>query len=566
MTTLTLNERRRLIRLVLDRTGRSVMSRVRYSPLVRWNFGAPVTDELLLVPQELRTADASFADEVRLGLFGLDGTVATLGQGSVFDISTPNDAWAKGLHGFGWLRHLAAADTPHATEFATTVVGEWIARHGRRRGIAWLPEVVGRRVFSWLANTNLIMKDADPAFYDRFADSLGDQIIHLSAHWRDAPGGLPRLVALIGLMTGAMCTAGHERLAERMVSELVAELRHQIHADGGHVSRNPRTVVELLLDLLPLQTCFKAREHALPAEIEETVERMLRFVQYMRLGDGSLGRFNGMAATPFDALATLVAYVADDVEPLMTADPSGYARLAQGGAIVLVDAGSPPDIEFAAAACAGCLSFEISVNQIPIFVNGGAPGPADQDWLSQSRATASHNTLVLGAKSSSKIIRQRTLEKLIGGAPIRQPDDVSFEVFNDNDAIAIDCRHNGYHKQFGLEHKRRMRLDKGGQWLEGRDQISSPKQQVRLPRDVPFSIHFHLHPDVRCNGHVSPETIRIKLPDQSNWIFSADDATVSIEDSVYYADRVGPTKSQQIVLRGTCFGDKTIDWRLEVDD
>ena len=562
MTTLTFNERRRYIRLLLDRTGRSVMSRVRYSPLVRWKFGAPVTDELLLVPQELRTADASFAEEVRLGLFGLDGTVATLGDGSVFDISTPSVSWTKGLHGFSWLRHLTAADTPQAREFAAGAVNDWITRYGRHRGLAWTPEVVGRRVFSWLANTKLLLDGADQAFYDRFADSLGAQIIHLSAHWRDAPGGLPRLVALIGLLTGAMCTAGHERLAKRISHELTAELKRQFYEDGGHISRNPRAVVEALLDLLPLQTCFKARNVELPGDIESTIERMLRFLQYMRLGDGSLARFNGMAATPFDALATLVAYIADDLSPLETAPASAYARIARGNSIVLVDTGAPPDIEYAAAACAGCLSFEFSFGATPIFVNGGTPGPADQDWLSQSRATASHNTLVLGAKSSSKIIRQRTLEQLIGGAPIRLPEDVTFSVMGDNDAIAVDGRHDGYRKRFGLDHKRRLRLGKTGLWLEGIDQILSPKQQMRLPRDIPFSVHFHLHPGVRCDGHESPETIRIKLPDETVWMFSAEDATVSIEDSIYYADRVGPTKSQQIVLRGTCFGDKTIKWRM----
>lgn len=563
MTRLTLNERHRFIRLILDRSGRSVMSRVRYSPLVRWKFGAPVTDELLLVPQELRTADASFAEEVRLGLFGLDGTVATLGGASVFDISTPSSSWEKRLHGFSWLRHLAAADTPHAKEFATNVVNNWIARYGRQRGLAWAPEVVGRRVFSWLANTNLLLNEADQALYDRFADSVGAQIIHLSAHWREAPGGLPRLVALMGLLTGAMCTAGHERLADRISRELSAELRFQIHEDGGHISRNPRAVLEVLLDLLPLQTCFKARDRQLPAEIVTTIERMLRFLQYMRLGDGSLARFNGMAVTPADTLATLVAYIADDLSPLESARASAYARVARGDAIIIVDTGAPPEIEFAATACAGCQSFEFSFGAMPIFVNGGTPGPADQDWLSQSRATASHNTLVLGAKSSSKIIRQRTLEKLVGGAPIRLPEDVSFSVLGDNDAVAIDCRHDGYRKRFGLDHKRRLRLGKTGLWLEGIDQILSPKQHVRLPRDIPFSVHFHLHPGVQFDGHLSPEMIKLKLPDETAWTFTAEDATVSVEDSIYFADRVGPTRSQQIVLRGTCFGDKTIKWRVE---
>ena len=40
---------------------------------------------------------------------------------------------------------------------------------------------------------------------------------------------------------------------------LAAELERQILPDGGHSSRNPSILVELLLDLLPLRQCFAAR-------------------------------------------------------------------------------------------------------------------------------------------------------------------------------------------------------------------------------------------------------------------------------------------------------------------
>jgi uncharacterized heparinase superfamily protein len=56
--------------------------------------------------------------------------------------------------------------------------------------------------------------------------------------------------------------------------------------------------------------------------------------------------------------------------------------------------------------------------------------------------------------------------------------------------------------------------------------------------------------------------IRFRLIDGSVWQFASDDATLSLEDSIHYADYVGPARSQQIVLRGACFGDKTVIWRV----
>lgn len=566
MTALTLNERRRMTRLMLDRARRAAVSGVLHSPLLRWQFGAPVADELILVPQELRTADASFADELEQGLFGLGGTVAALGGSSVFDIAQPNEIWSKSLHGFGWLRHLSAAHTPQARRLAQQTVDEWIARHPRRKGLAWSPDIVGRRIFSWLANSDLVLADVDQTFYDRFTDSLGLQLIHLSARWRDVPGGLPRLVALNGLLTGALCISGHDKLTQRAETELAAELGRQIHDDGGHISRNPNAVVEVLLDLMPLQTCFKARRRPLPAVFESVIPRMLGFLQFMRIGDGSLARFNGMGATPFDTLATLAAYVGESSEPLHTATASRYVRLSRGASTLIADVGPPPDMENAVSACAGCLSFEFSSATAPIFVNGGTPGPADQDWLAQSRSTASHNTLVLGARSSARIVRHPALDRLIGGSPIRFPDNVEFSVIGDDDAVLLDCQHDGYRQRFGLLHRRRLRLAKNGRWLEAVEQISSAGQQMRFPRDIPFSIHFHLHPQAYCVQGQSPETVEIVLNDRSVWLFNAPNATLSVEESVHYGDRVGPTKSEQIVLRGSCFGDKSVNWRLDKRD
>ena len=42
-------------------------------------------------------------------------------------------------------------------------------------------------------------------------------------------------------------------------------------------------------------------------------------------------------------------------------------------------------------ACAGALSFELSIADQVVFVNAGSPGPADQDWLATSRSTATRS-------------------------------------------------------------------------------------------------------------------------------------------------------------------------------
>ena len=78
MSELTLKERLRIAALSADRSKRSAIAGMLSSPFLRWSFGPPSADQLLLVPQDLRTADPSFWHEVEHGQFGLAGSIASL--------------------------------------------------------------------------------------------------------------------------------------------------------------------------------------------------------------------------------------------------------------------------------------------------------------------------------------------------------------------------------------------------------------------------------------------------------------------------------------------------------
>lgn len=62
-------------------------------PLRRLIEPVEALDHLLIVPQDLRTADPSFWDELEQGQFGLAGAVAMLHGRSPFAIEPPSAAW-----------------------------------------------------------------------------------------------------------------------------------------------------------------------------------------------------------------------------------------------------------------------------------------------------------------------------------------------------------------------------------------------------------------------------------------------------------------------------------------
>lgn len=561
MTRLTIAERLRITGLGLDRSRRAAVSRVLASPPLRWTFGLPTADQLLIVPQDLRTADPSFWRELRLGQMGLAGSTADLGSLSPFEVPAPSEAWARALHGFGWLRHLDAVENEEARRRARELALEWVKR---RRAVRFDAAVRGRRLISWLSHANLLLEGADQRQYDIIADSLGQQLQLLSATWRDVPPGHPRLLALVALTLADLSIAGrdvHLSGAERALS---AELASQILPDGGHISRNPQVPIELLLDLLPLRQCFAARARAVPPALDGAIQRMLPMVRMMRLGDGQTARFNGMGVAAPAAQATVVAYE-DAMAPIPEAAPAtGYVRLERGETILIADVGAAPPLEHAGMATAGCLSFELSVGSQLVLVNGGAPSSADAVWRPASRATASHNTLALAEQSSSRLVRHATLEDLIGAAPIRGPDRVTSDLAQADGALRLTASHNGYVARFGLVHARTLILSPDGRRVDGRDAVEGPGgAAVRLKEDVPLAVHFHLAPSVVCRHGETTRTVLLVLPSGVVLRFTSAVLPVLVEESVHYADSSGPAASLQLVLRDLTSGSADIRWTLE---
>ena len=564
MPSLNVTERLKIRSLSVERLRRRALTRTLSSPIFRWRYAGAGADQILIVPQELRAADPSFWSEVAHGHFGLASQIADLKGASPFRVKPPSLAWARELHGFGWLRHLAATEEEEAAAAARDLVLDWISLRNATSGIAYEPEIVGRRLISWIAQAGMLLEDLDARSYSAVMSSIGQQIVTLKATWRSAPDGIPRLTCLIALVLSDLAVSGHDRQLKDAQESLIEELQRQILEDGGHVSRSASVLADLILDLLPLGQCFHSRGRQPPEEISTSVKKSLGFLRFMRLGDGMLARFNGVSTGSPATVATVLGYSGADLELPSAAQASGYARLERGDTTIVVDVGSPPPLEMATEAQAGALSFEMSSRQYLVLANGGFPGPADQSWVSAARATASHNTLALAETSSSRLVRHPQLEAMIGGMPIKGPDNVFSAAGEKDGQIFIDTSHDGYLKRFGLIHSRRLSLSADGNTLEGVDALRPPKGQLRLKTDLPYAIHFHLHPDCRCTPD-EPSLCRVKLPDGRIWMFSAKGSTLTIEESIFYVDSAGPRPSLQIVLRGTTFGETDVQWSMRCE-
>ncbi|WJR82019.1 heparinase II/III family protein [Bradyrhizobium sp. NP1] len=532
----------------MGRFARNLMARASGGSVALSRLWPGRTDRLIIAPHDLRTADATRAAEIYAGRFVFAGKIVTCHGRSIFDLDPPSEDWEAALLGFGWLRHLRAADTALTRANARTLVDDWISNPANRRPIARRPDVLARRVISLLSQAPLVLGDSDGKFYRRYLRALAREVRFLRYATVDITDGVPRLQVLIALCYVSLCLANQARHIRSATRKLSDELQRQILPDGGHISRNPGAIIELLIDLLPLRQTFAARNIAPPPALLNAIDRMMPMLRFFRHGDGSFALFNGMSATPSDLLATLLAY--DDARgaPMASMPHTGFQRLEAGAMTVIIDTGPPPPPAVSQDAHAGCLSFELSSGPSRIVTNCGMPTTGRDNWRTFARSTVAHSTMTYHETSSCQFVELTAMKRLLQGAPVVSgPTTVESYREAVQNGMLLSASHDGYASRFGVFHRRVLMIAPDGSRLDGEDTIA-PVSGARM-RETDYALRFHLHPSVKASRLSDGHGVMLVLPNRDVWTFEALDDKVELEDSVFLAGNDGPRRTAQIVIR-----------------
>jgi uncharacterized heparinase superfamily protein len=555
-------QRRRISTLIMGRFARSIVARASGSTVALSRLWPGRADRLIIAPHDLRTADATRAAEIYAGRFVFAGKIVTCHGRSIFELEPPSEDWEVSLLGFGWLRHLRAADTALTRANARSLVDDWMSSPAnQKRTISRRAEVLSRRVISLLSQAPLVLGDTDSKFYRKYLRGLSREIRYLRYTMLDIPDGVPRLQVLVALCYAALCLANQAKQIRGASRKLSDELQRQILPDGGHISRNPGALIELLIDLLPLRQTFAARNIAPPPALLNAIDRMMPMLRFFRHGDGSVALFNGMSGTPSDLIATLLAYDDTHGAPMASMPHTGFQRLDAGQMAVIIDTGPPPPPSVSQDAHAGCLSFEMSSGTSRIVINCGMPSTGRDNWRAFARSTAAHSTLTHRETSSCQFVEMSTMKKLLQGAPIiAGPQNVENfrEVVSNGELLTTS--HDGYVQRFGLIHRRVLMASPDGTRLDGEDTISpAPNARVRN-NETDYALRFHLHPSVKANRLTDARGVMLVLPNRDVWTFEALDDKVDLEDSVFLAGTDGPRRTAQIVIRQDTRHASSIRW------
>ena len=529
------------------------------SPFWQRSLNGPAPDRILVNPRSFHPKSIAEAELLIMGRFRLPGGDATARDGSPFFIKAPSEQWAEALHSFHWLRHFDAGGSEPVQEHLRQLIAHWIRTHGSWHDIAWRPHVTARRLVTWAAFGRLILTNADVLFRSRVLLSMARQARHLLKTANTAPAGLDRLVAAIGLVqSGVFLPDGDARMAKGL-HMLAEELGEQILPDGGHISRNPEAVLSVASDLLSLVDAMTQRDLIVPVTIRRALDRMMPMIRFMLHGDGRLALFNGGTEGVGGWAQTLLSYDTGRARETLHSTQAGYHRIACGETLLIADCGVAPPAQVSHGAHAGVLSFELSVGEERMIVNGGTAPMKGAEWVQAMRATAAHSTVTIADTSSAHVVSGVWARRLLGARLTDGPTRIEHKRHENESGILLNTSHDGYVKPFALAHERDIFVAHDGNDIRGEDRLV-PRGAAASHR---FAARFHLHPSVKAARGADRKSVVLTLPSGTAWRFGAD-ADVDLADGVYLGSGDAIRKTQQIVISGASGGEPTtVKWALK---
>ena len=361
------------LRFLARRTLRQLADFAVTTPLVRWTWTGPASDEWVGGLGEFRPTDRETVLEMMQGRYLFASRLVDTHGVSPFSVAVEHGDWLDDLQAFAWLRHFRDARTDEERRFARALTLDWIGRLGGFDRAAWAPSLCARRVLNWLRHYNLLVEGASMEQTATIGRSLSTQIQSLRVRGALATEPVDALLAAIALVGVCLCGQGNETELRARVRRVRRLLDEQIDDDGLHRSRCAKVQVQILVELITIRQALRRNEELYANEFTEIAESMHRALDAISLGTGEPAYFNGTGQMPHDLVVAVQAQ--SPARARATGAAGGYGRLLAGRAIVVADSGLVPPPAYGGNAHASALAFEFSYGRDLVVWNwGAAPG------------------------------------------------------------------------------------------------------------------------------------------------------------------------------------------------
>jgi uncharacterized heparinase superfamily protein len=400
----------------------------------------------------------------------------------ISDVSIWNDQkyaklWLYNLHYFD---DLTAQDSEKRVDWHKQLIQRWINENQAGRGNGWEPYPTSLRIVNWV---KWCLSGNEPA--EPMRDSLAVQTRWLSKKLEFHILGNHLLANAKALCFAGLYFSGLEadNWYCRGLKILEAQLEEQVLPDGGHFELSPMYHLIVLEHLLDLAQLMRVYQRQVPPYLHDAIERMLAWSIVMRHPDGEIPFFNdsafGVTAKPnqLDLYAQALGFdIAEPEQRLTHLSNSGYTKIVSDNAFVFADMAPVGPDYLPGHAHADTLSFELSLGDRRIIVNGGISVYGNDQERQRQRGTRAHSTITIDGENSSEVW---------GGFRVARRANVSAKEVDDQ-CLSACAEHDGYARLTGSpKHKRKWHLSPG---------VLKVSDQVLGSGIHEIEINFHLAP------------------------------------------------------------------------
>ena len=446
----------------------------------------------------------------------------------------PNIFWledkkndSKEIHNFFWL-NLIDRKTDHKK--LKKIIYIWMIKNSKYRRDTWDTSTISARVISWILNIDIILNNSTFDFRRNFLRCIIAQTNHLKRNIRFEKDYAKKIVILTSIILSGLVFKEYEDNYKLGIRELELLVKNFFDNEGFPLTRNPDDLFFFSKYLILCREVIKDSQKYVPEFLEDIVEKNIFCLNFIKTPNGQLPLFNGSRITDLNQIEK---YLNNGKKKKSNKPIGGLLKIEHGTHLIYLDIGKPPQKKFSKCYQSGPLSLEYFIDGLKIISNSGFGSNISNKAETLSRLTACQSTLVLNDTSVTRFEKNDLIKKVFGNTIQNSFKFYDLETKNENGLLGCSTTNNGYEKEFGCSHTRKVYIDKVNDCLKGTDHILKKKDGY----PVRYNFRFHINPQLTAVKTMGGNGALIQISRNKSLLFTIKDEEIEIERSIFFGEK-----------------------------
>ena len=454
------------------------------------------------------------------------------------------------LNSFFWLFSLDLKSSKKDTQ---SIILQWIEKNDKYNSKSWEIDIIAKRIIAWISSSKLTYDDAGPVYRSKFNNIIKKQVNHLineigKDEWVDN-----KMIGCAAIILTGLSYNNKDDYLNTGLNLLKRIIKFSFDNKGFPKSRNIRQLNFYLKYLILIREWLKESQNEIPLYIDENIYYLGQAYALIGQNNKKGFLFNGSVETKnidFDHYLKRLGYNFKNQDN----EFGGYTVFNNKKIVLAMDVGSSPDKKFSSNYQAGSLSFEIISNGKKLICNSGYFQNFKHQLNEISKSSAVNSTLISDNRSSCKFTKVKdSCSRISQGLKI-----ITKGIVFEKNYWKINASHDGYLKQYGIIHDRKVEFYPEQIKFIGNDKIKSKNEFQSLK----FEIRFHLEPDTKVMKTQDNKSILIDIGGEG-WKFNSANNDIDIDNGLYFGKKNSFIDNQNIFISGmTSSKNQTIKWEL----